>query len=309
MDISVVIPLYNEEENVRQLTEELKNVLIVYNTWEVVLVDDGSTDNTFSVCKALHDQDKRIKVVRFRKNYGQSAALSAGFALAKGGLIISMDGDLQNDPADIPAMTELLEQGNDVVVGWRHNRKDPFSKKIFSLTGRLLRRLILNDRIHDAGCTLKVFRKQVVEELELRGEMHRYLAEMAALNGFKVAEMKVNHRPRKHGKTKYNMARLPKGFLDLLIIRYRQKYASRPVHFFGGLGLLSMFIGFIFGIYLVYVKFAFHEDIGQRPLLLLSVLLILAGLQLVVMGILTDVMIRIYYKDGRNEYKIKEVLE
>ena len=309
MFVSVVIPLYNEEENIRELAGELKEHLSAYGSWEVILVDDGSTDSTFEVCKAFNSQDNRFRVIRFRKNYGQSAALAAGFDKARGEVVVTIDGDLQNNPADIPLMLKRLEQDNDVVVGWRYPRKDPLPKKFFSFTGRLLRRLILNDPIHDAGCTLKVFRKQVVEEMELRGEMHRYLAEMAVINGFKVTEMKVNHRPRKHGKTKYNMTRLPGGFLDLLIIRYRQKYTSRPVHFFGGLGLLSIFIGFVIGMYLVYIKFAYHAELARRPLLLLAVLLIIAGLQLVVMGILTDVMIRIYYKDGRNEYKIKEVLE
>ncbi len=309
MTISVVIPLYNEEKNIEILYRELKEALQEYPDHEIVAVNDGSSDDTLTICKGIHRNDRKFKVIAFRKNYGQSAALSAGFEYATGDIIISMDGDLQNDPADIPLLINKLDEGYDAISGWRYNRKDKLTKRIFSIFGRLLRRIILKDSIHDSGCTLKAYKKEAIKSLELMGEMHRYIAQILIYNGYKVGEMKVNHRQRTHGKTKYSLRKLPRGFLDLLIIYFQQKYASRPIHLFGGLGLVSMIIGFIIGIYLIIVKYGYGEDIGNRPLLLLSVLLIILGIQFIIMGIISDVLVRIYYREGYREYNIEEVLE
>lgn len=309
MELSVVIPVFNEGENISVLYDELKESLQDIKDYEIILVDDGSTDDTFKISRQLHEKDKQFKVIKFRKNYGQSAALAAGFQHANGDIIVSMDGDLQNDPHDIPKLIEKINEGYDVVTGWRYNRKDRFIKKISSRTGRLMRKLILGDKIHDSGCTLKAYRKQAIKEIELMGEMHRYISEILTLNGYNVTEIKVNHRARTKGKTKYNIRKIPRGFLDLLIIYFQQKYVSRPTHLFGGIGLLAMLIGFGFGVYLAIIKFGYNEDIGNRPLLLLSVLLIIVGIQFIIFGIITDILIRIYFRDGKTAYSIREILE
>lgn len=309
MELSVVIPVLNEEENIPVLYDELKESLKDIKDYEIILVDDGSMDGTFKVSRQLHEKDKQFKVIKFRKNYGQSAALAAGFQHANGDIIVSMDGDLQNDPHDIPKLIKKINEGYDVVSGWRYNRKDRFLKKISSRTGRLMRKLILGDKIHDSGCTLKAYRKQAIKEIELMGEMHRYISEILTLNGYNVTEIKVNHRARTKGKTKYNIRKIPRGFLDLLIIYFQQKYVSRPTHLFGGIGLLAMLIGFGFGVYLAIIKYGYNKDIGNRPLLLLSVLLIIIGIQFIIFGIITDILIRIYFRDGKTAYSIREVLE
>ncbi len=309
MELSVVIPVFNEEENIPVLYDELKESLKDIKDYEIILVDDGSMDGTFKVSRQLHEKDKQFKVIKFRKNYGQSAALAAGFQHANGDIIVSMDGDLQNDPHDIPKLIKKINEGYDVVSGWRYNRKDRFLKKISSRTGRLMRKLILGDKIHDSGCTLKAYRKQAIKEIELMGEMHRYISEILTLNGYNVTEIKVNHRARTKGKTKYNIRKIPRGFLDLLIIYFQQKYVSRPTHLFGGIGLLAMLIGFGFGVYLAIIKYGYNKDIGNRPLLLLSVLLIIIGIQFIIFGIITDILIRIYFRDGKTAYSIREVLE
>ncbi|MCF8235784.1 MAG: glycosyltransferase family 2 protein [Bacteroidales bacterium] len=309
MDISVVIPAHNEEDNIPVLYSELTEALSVYKDYEIIIVNDGSSDNTFGVCKEINGRDERFKIIQFRKNYGQSAALAAGFDYASGDVIVSMDGDLQNDPMDIPRLVAKLEEGFDAVSGWRYNRKDKPFKKISSRFGRLLRKIVLKDQIHDSGCTLKAYRKNVIKETELLGEMHRYIAEILTLNGHKITELKVNHRPRTAGKTKYSMGKLPRGFLDLLIIAFQMRYATRPVHLFGGIGLLSIVIGLLIGIYLIIVKYGYGQDIGNRPMLLLSVLLLIVGLQFIILGIMADLLIKIYYRDGKKDYKINEIVE
>lgn len=307
--ISIVIPLFNEKENVELLFKELKTTLKAYLHWEIIAVDDGSTDGTFEQCVEISKIEKRFKIISFRKNYGQSAAMAAGFNRAKGEIVVTLDGDLQNDPADIPRLIEQLKKGNDVAVGWRYKRKDPFLKKMFSIWGRLLRRILLKDRIHDSGCTLRAYTREVVNELDLRGEMHRYITEMAVISVFKVSEVKVNHRPRKHGKTKYNMTKLPEGFLDLLLIFYQHRYGARPAHLFGNIGLFSSIVGVLIGSYLIYIKYAYSEAIANRHLLLLAVLLVLMGVQFIILGIITDVMIRVSNTDKNNNYKIREIVK
>lgn len=306
--VSVVVPVLNEEENVPVLYQEIADALKDYDL-EMIFTDDGSTDKTYNVLMKLRKDDPRLKILKMQKNYGQSAALAAGIQHAKGDIIATLDGDLQNNPADIPMMIEKLNEGYDFVAGWRFNRKDTFFKKRFSRFGYRLRKAIIGKVVHDSGCTLRVYKSKVVKSLDLMGEMHRYISEMLILQGFTVAEVKVDHRPRTAGKTKYNLRRLPKGFLDLLMVATWQKYRTRPLHLLGGIGLAAMILGFLTGFYLVIYKFVTGADIGNRPLLMLAVLLITTGIQFVILGFLADLMTKIYHSGDKREYIIDRVEE
>lgn len=308
MDISVVIPVYDEEANVAVLYEELKKVLARLNRkYEIIFVDDGSTDGTFDKLLKLKSKDSNVKILKFRRNFGQTAALDAGFKSAKGDIIISMDADLQNDPADIPKLLDRMKEGFDAVSGWRYKRKDPLSKKLFSKAANIFRKMVTGETIHDSGCTLKAYKKECFNDLNLFGEMHRYIPALLMWKGFKIGEVKVNHRPRTHGKTKYRMSRIFRGALDLLVVVFWQRYSTRPIHLFGGLGILSMLAGIISGAYLTIMKFAYGASIANRPLLLLTILLILLGVQFIVFGFLADILIKVYYKDSRN-YSIEKII-
>jgi len=305
---SIVIPVYNEEDNVIPLYNELKDVLMeAREPYEVIFVDDGSTDRTFERLLKLHEVDGRVKIIRFRRNFGQSLALAAGFKHATGEIVISMDGDLQNDPRDIPRLVEKLNEGYDVVCGWRWDRKDPLFKKWFSRIANWLRRKITGERIHDSGCTLRAYRRACLEGLELFGELHRYIPTLLFWKGYKIGELKVNHRRRVFGRTKYGWKRLAKGFLDLLVVSFWQKYSYRPMHIFGGVGLLSTLIGFILGTYLVILRLFFGVSLAERPLFLISILLILMGIQFMTIGILSDIMVRLYYR-AEGSYQIEKVV-
>jgi glycosyltransferase involved in cell wall biosynthesis len=306
--VSVVVPVFNEEENVPVLYREIADALKGQEL-EIIFTDDGSTDKTFEVLKKLREGDPQIKIIKLQKNCGQSAALAAGIEHARGEIIATLDGDRQNNPADIPMMIEKLKEGYDFVAGWRFNRKDTFFKKRFSRFGYRLRKLIIGKVVHDSGCTLRVYKAKVIRQLELMGEMHRYISEMLMLQGYSFAEVKVDHRPRTAGKTKYNLRRLPKGFLDLLMVATWQKYRTRPLHLLGGIGLIAVILGFLIGIYLVIYKFATGADIGSRPLLLLSVLLITTGIQFVILGFLADLMTKIYHSGDKREYTIEKIEE
>jgi glycosyltransferase involved in cell wall biosynthesis len=309
--ISVVIPVFNEVQNIKPLYGELKPVLDkTGKRYEIIFIDDGSYDGTFRILKKFHDYDKNVKAIRLRKNFGQTAAISAGFDHAKGDIIITMDGDLQNSPRDIPRLLKKMDEGYDVVSGWRYNRQDPkFSKKLPSkLSNRLARRLT-GLELHDFGCTLKAYRKEAVEDIELYGEMHRYIPAITAWQGYSVSEIVVEHRPRKHGRTKYGSGRLLRGFLDLLNIRFWTKYSTRPLHFFGWLGAISFVLGSIIGLYKVLLRafYGVHLEVG--PLLIFAVMLIILGFQFIMFGFLGEIMIRTYYQGKRKIYKIKEKLE
>ncbi len=306
--ISIVVPVFNEEENVPTLHREIAEAMHGYET-EVIFVDDGSRDGTYKALQNIRTAGHRVKVIKFNRNYGQSAALSAGVAHAKGEVVVTMDGDLQNDPADIPMMIDKLNEGYDFVAGWRFNRKDRFLKKIFSRFGYLLRRIIIGRVVHDSGCTLRVYRKKAAADMDLMGEMHRYISETLMLKGYSVAEVKVNHRPRTHGTSKYSMNKLHKGFLDLLLVAMWQKYRTRPLHLFGGIGLFALVAGILTGLYLVIYKFAAGADIGDRPLLLLAVLLVTTGIQLIILGFLADMMTRIYHSGENKTYTIEKIDE
>jgi len=306
--VSVIVPVLNEEENAPVLYREISDALKDYDL-EIIFTDDGSTDKTYEVLMNLRKDDSRLKILKMQKNYGQSAAMAAGIQYAKGDIVATLDGDLQNNPADIPMMIEKLAEGYDFVAGWRFNRKDTFFKKRFSRFGYRLRKAIIGDVVHDSGCTLRVYKSKVVKSLDLMGEMHRYISEMLILQGFTVAEVKVDHRPRTAGKTKYNLRRLPKGFLDLLMVATWQKYRTRPLHLLGGIGLVAMILGFLTGLYLVIYKFATGADIGNRPLLLFSILLITTGIQFIILGFLADLMTKIYHSGDKREYIIDKVEE
>jgi len=308
-EISIVIPAYNEENNVLLLYKELKDVLDkLGKTYEIIFVDDGSRDKTFENLERIHDKDNRVKVIRFRKNFGQTAAMDAGFKFASGDIIVAMDADLQNDPKDIPRLIEKLEKGYDCISGWRKNRKDSLMKKIFSGLARLLRKVVIGDKIHDSGCSLKVYKKECFEDLDLYGEMHRFIPALLNIKGFKIGELIVNHRPRKHGKTKYSIKRLLKGFVDLINVWFWQKYSSRPLHLFGGTGIFVFLFGIVIGFYLLILKFAFGKSIGDRPLLLLAILLMVLGVQFLIFGVLGDMLVRMYYREHKN-YQVKKILK
>ncbi|MFC1801169.1 glycosyltransferase family 2 protein [Nanoarchaeota archaeon] len=307
MDLSIVIPTYNERENVFLLYQHIKKALDqITNSYEVIFVDDGSRDGTFRELENIHKKDKKIKIIKFRKNFGQTAAMDAGFKQAKGRVIIPLDADLQNDPKDIPRLLEKINEGYDVVCGWRKNRKDTLMKHLVSRGANLLRKIILDDKIHDSGCTLKAYKKECFEDLDLHGEMHRFIPALLMWKGFKVTEVPVKHHKRRFGQTKYGIKRTVKGFLDMLIIRFWKQYSARPIHLFGSLGMLSIFLGFLIGLYLTILKIFFGQGIGNRPLLLLSILLIIVGVQFFMFGIMTDIMVKSYYQKEK-PYKIEKI--
>jgi glycosyltransferase involved in cell wall biosynthesis len=309
MDISVIIPAYNEEGNIEELYSKLSRSLKgLKKDYEIIFVDDGSTDKTFAELEKLNKKDSKVRIIKFRKNFGQSAAWDAGFSNAKGNIVVTMDADLQNDPEDIQKLIAKLDEGFDVVSGWRANRKDSLSKKLFSSISRFFRKRIIDDRIHDSGCSLKAYKKGALEELQMSGEMHRYITELLSLKGYKIGEIKVNHLPRKHGKTKYNIIRLPKGFLDLIVVAFWQKYSARPIHLFGGIGILTSFLGFVIGAYLAYIKFAFDVAISNRPLLLLSALLVIVGIQFVIFGLIADILVKMFYSGKVRNYSIEKII-
>ncbi|MFQ6135784.1 MAG: glycosyltransferase family 2 protein [Candidatus Hydrothermarchaeales archaeon] len=309
-ELSVIIPVLNEEENLVELYPKLKGVLDGLNRmYEIIFIDDGSTDNTFATLEKIHEKDKNVKVIRFRKNFGQTAAISAGFNYAKGGIIVTMDGDLQNDPGDIPLLLRNIEEGYDVVNGWRIDRKDPLLKKIPSRFSNWLARYLTKVEIHDFGCTLKAYRRGAVEKIELYGEMHRYIPALLSWRGFKITEIKVSHHPRRHGETKYGNWRLVKGFLDLINLKFWTQYSTRPLHFFGVLGLVQFIVGFLIGVYLSVIRLFFGVSIADRPLLLLAVLLVILGVQFITFGFLSEIVVRIYYdKMGRKSFEIERSL-
>lgn len=301
--ISVVVPFYNEEDNIEPLYEQLTSVLSSSSyDFEIVFVDDGSTDKTFENMLKVHEKDDRIRLIKFRMNFGQSAALKASFDQAKGDIVISMDGDLQNDPADIPILLEIIENEDyDVVCGWRAERKDAISKKAFSKVANFVRRNITGDFIHDSGCTFRAYRSECVKDLDLYGETHRYIPAMLLWKGYRIGEVKVKHHQRKYGVTKYNWRRIAKGFLDLIVISFWQKFSVRPMHVFGGMGLLLSVSGSLLGGYMGFERLLFGRALSDRPLFLLAILMMIIGVQFVVSGILADIMVKVYY--GQNERK------
>ena len=306
VNISVVIPIYNEEKNIRILHREIEDVLSrLKKSYEIIFVNDGSTDKTEKILNSI--KDKNTKSIHFRKNFGQTAALDAGLKASKGEVIITMDGDLQNDPKDIPRFLNLMDKGYDIIAGWRHNRKDSFKIKFISKGAKILRRILLKDKLNDSGCTLRAYKRECIKDLNLYGEMHRFIHIILRAKGFKIAQLKVNHRRRIHGKTKYNATRSTKGLLDMLLLRFWMDFSTRPIHLFGGVGLASGALGFLILLYLAYIRLFENTSIANRPLLSLGILLLAIGVQFIIFGILSDVLSKIYYKDNEN-YSIKNII-
>ncbi|TDI39750.1 MAG: glycosyltransferase [Acidobacteria bacterium] len=310
-EISLVIPVYNEEGNLPNLYREITEVLEPYGrAYEIVFIDDGSTDASFALLSALHHQDSRVRVIRFRKNFGQTAALAAGFAEARAPVIVTLDADLQNEPADIPRLVERLDAGFDMVCGWRKDRKDPFLSRILPSTiANWLISVTTGVHLHDYGCTLKAFRADVVKNLQLYGEMHRFIPAVASSIGVSIDEVVVGHRARSQGESKYGISRTFRVVLDLMTVKFLLSYSSRPLQIFGTAGFLMGLVGTSVGAYLTWVKFGLGEPIGGRPLLLLASLLMLSGLQLVSLGLVGELLVRLNQESRtRPPYAIREIL-
>ena len=308
--ISIVIPAYNEEVNISIIYNQIKKVMGgLKKDYEIIFVDDGSRDNTFRNIENLHKKDKIVKCIRFRRNFGQTAAMDAGIRNSNGDIIITMDADLQNDPNDIPSLLRKLDEGYDLVNGWRYKRKDTFlSKRLPSLISNWLVRKLTKLRIHDQGCTLRAIRKNAVKDLRLYGEMHRFIPALVAMNGFKVTEVKVSHHPRRFGKTKYSFNRIIKGLLDLLYIKFWSTYSTRPLHFFGSLGFIQyIFAGLIFIEQIIKAFIIGRLNLG--PLFLVGILLVLNGTLFIMFGFLGEILIRAYYKSEDINQQIEKVLK
>jgi glycosyltransferase involved in cell wall biosynthesis len=315
-DISVVIPIRNEAPCLVELHRELTDTLVGWGRpYELIVIDDGSTDESFEILARLQITDPRLRVIRFRRNFGQTAAFAAGFDYARGRVIVTSDGDLQNDPRDIPAMVEMLESGYDIVCGWRKERKDAFlSRRLPSMIANRLISLSTGVRLHDYGCSLKVFRAEVVKPLKLYGEMHRFLPAMASEQGVAIAERVVNHRPRQHGRSKYGIGRTIRVILDLLTVKFLLSYSTRPLQIFGliggAMGLVgAAILGWLAGVRLFgMLGLIGPESIANRPMLLFGILLVFTGVQLVTLGLLAEMQARTYHESqNKPTYVIREI--
>ena len=316
VEISVIVPVYNEVENLeelhRRLTEELGKL---GRSYEIIIVDDGSSDGSYDLLKRLAKEDQRLRVIRFRRNFGQTPALSAGFDFARGEIIITMDGDLQNDPADIGPLIEKLQEGYDLVAGWRADRKDKLLlRKIPSWLANRLIKKTTGIKLHDFGCTLRAYRRDLVRDIKLYGEMHRFIPALAALAGARIAEIKVRHHPRLRGRSKYGISRTIRVLLDLITVNFLLRFATRPIQVFGLVGLTSGTIGFLICAYLSIGKLFFPDphkiSLNEHmPLLMLGILLILIGVQFVSMGLLGELIVRTYFESQNKPiYYVREVI-
>jgi glycosyltransferase involved in cell wall biosynthesis len=310
--ISVVIPLLNEEENIPLLYEELKNVLSgLKEDHEILFIDDGSRDSSLELLQKIQKNDPRVVIVSFRKNFGQTAAMAAGFDYAKGDVIITMDADLQNDPHDIPRMLQEIEAGNDVVTGWRFDRKDAFiSRKLPSMIANRIISKTTGVNLHDYGCTLKAFRKEIIKNVKLYGEMHRFIPAIASGMGIDFTEIKVNHRPRRFGTSKYGISRTIRVILDLLTVKFLLSYATKPIQVFGLLGVISSGLGFFIAFIMTIQRQFFGVPLSDRPLLFLAVLLIFIGIQLISLGLVAELQARTYHESqNKPVYHVKNVYQ
>ena len=307
--ISIVIPVYNESESIRFLIEEIIEVMHSNKYhFEVIIVNDGSKDSTFKILEDLLSEIKELKVIHLRKNYGQTAAMSAGFDNATGRIIVSLDGDLQNDPRDIPELISNINQGYDLICGWRYDRKDKLiNRKIPSRIANKLIGLVTGIKLHDYGCSLKAFKKEIIDDIKLYGELHRFLPVLANIEGANIKEIKVNHRSRKYGSSKYGIDRTFRVLMDLLTVWFMNKFLTRPMYVFGFIGILSILSSFLISSYLIILKFL-GENIGNRPLLLFALILGIAGVQLFSFGLLGELLMRTYHESqNRPIYRIRKM--
>ncbi len=310
MKISVVIPIYNEEENLTLLYDELTEVMgSLGHPYEILFIDDGSSDSTLSILKSVQAGDPHAAVIQFRKNFGQTAAMSAGFDYATGDVIITMDGDLQNDPHDIPRFIEKINEGFDVVTGWRYDRKDAFvSRKLPSIIANKIISWTTGVALHDYGCTLKAFRREVIKNINLYGEMHRFIPAIASGMGISFTEIKVNHRARRFGTSKYGISRTIRVVLDLITVKFLLSYATRPIQIFGLLGIISGSVGFLMALIMTIQRQFFGVPLSDRPLLLLAVVLIFIGIQFISIGLIAELQARTYHETQKKPvYFVKEI--
>ena len=311
-DLSVVIPVHNEAPSLAALHRELTETLTRWGRpYEILAIDDGSTDDSFAILSALQAIDPRLRVIRFRRNFGQTAAFAAGFDHARGRIIVTSDGDRQNDPRDIPGMIALLERGHDIVCGWRKDRKDRFfSRRLPSMAANSLISAVTGVRLHDYGCSLKAFRAEVVKPMKLYGEMHRFLPAIASEQGVSIVETVVNHRPREHGESKYGIGRTIRVVLDLLTVKFLLSYSTRPLQIFGLIGFIMGLLGTIISGVLTIERLLGAASLSNRPLLLLGILLISTGFQLVTLGLLAELQARTYHESqNKPTYAIREIRE
>jgi glycosyltransferase involved in cell wall biosynthesis len=309
--ISFVVPLFNEVDSLRPLYGLLSDCMrAIERPCEVIFVDDGSRDGSFAVLQALHAEDDRVRVIRLRRNFGQAAAMSAGFELARGEVIVTLDADLQNDPADVPRLLAKLAEGYDVVSGWRVRRQDPYlTRRLPSRIANALISAVTGVRLRDYGCSLKAYRREVLQDLQLYGQMHRFLPSLVSWQGVRIAEIPVAHARRRFGRSKYGLGRAVMVLLDLITVKFLLDYATRPIQIFGLVGFLCAGLGIALGLYLSVLKLVFLQSIGDRPLLLLAVLLTLLGVQFVTMGLLGELVIRNNHKaSGKPTYSVRERL-
>lgn len=305
--LSVVVPLYNEEGNVKELHQKIKDACQkIGKPFEIIFIDDGSSDGTVNDCIGLNP----LKLIKFRKNFGQTAAFDAGFKNANGEIIITMDGDLQNDPADMKLLLDKMQEGYDIVSGWRWQRKDSLMKHLSSRAANLLRKVLVKDTIHDSGCSLKAYKAECFQDLDIFGEMHRFIPALLELQGYKVGEVKVSHQPRIHGKTKYNWRRGLKGIVDMISVWFWRKYANRPLHLFGGSGIILSVAGSLILVWMAIEKIFFQAELSEKIWPMMGVFFIMIGVQLFVFGLMADIMIKNYYKSQkRMNYSIKEIVK
>lgn len=303
--VSVLIPLLNEEASLQPLYKEIKKAFqILQMDHEIFFIDDGSTDNSLNVIRNLANSDKKVRFISFRKNYGKSAALNVGFKHVTGDAVITMDADLQDDPAEIPNLLKKLEEGFDLVSGWKKKRQDPFVKKISSRFFNYVTRVMSGIKIHDFNCGLKAYRKEVVSGVDVYGELHRYIPVLADWKGFKVSEIPVAHHPRRYGKTKFGISRFFKGFIDLITVIFTTRYIKRPMHLFGFIGALSVVLGVIINAFLTFEWIFYNKALSNRPLLFLGILLIIVGIQFFSIGLLGEIMV--HSSRSEADYSIRE---
>jgi glycosyltransferase involved in cell wall biosynthesis len=312
LDLSVIIPVYNEVENLPKLLNAISSTLIANQlSYEIICVDDGSRDGSTELLKQQTQIRTDLKAIILRRNYGQTSAMAAGFKYANSRVIVTMDGDLQNDPSDIPKLLDVLYEGYDLVSGWRKNRQDDAVKRLLpSKIANWLIGHITEVKLHDYGCSLKAYRAELVADLNLYGELHRFIPALAFIEGARIAEIPVQHHPRRYGKSKYGLGRTSRVILDLLTVFFLKKFLTRPMHVFGLMGLISTAIGLFIGIYLTILKLGLNQSIGNRPLLTLSVVLFVTGIQLFCFGLLAELLMRTYHESqGRPIYRVREVAE